>query len=1092
MFKNLPKLPHLLLPILTLLLISSGILSAQSDLVRWNNSGFTPTLVVNNINASNIIVSGGVSITHLAYNSTEDFFQFGNLSTPQQNSGGPDTSRYIEFTITASTGFKIDLNQFNFTYRAQGSPQNFQVRYSKDNFATYYTSIANTVVNGNWTNAAGNISSVNPVLPGETVKIRVYAYNTWNNFHIKRVFDSTIPTNHSQTPRITGTVSSASSANLSVTKTVNTPNPIVGSNVKFTIGANNIGATNATNVRVNDLLPSGYQYISDNASGAYVPGTGIWTIGNLAASGSRSLEITAKVLPTGNHLNTATIASNETDTNPSDNTASATTTPIIPNADVAVTSEMNNLEPTPGNSVIYTINVKNNGPDATTGVSLNNQLPSGFTYQNHTTATGTYNSGTGIWTIGNLASGATVALQVTAQMQNVGPYTQTAAASHYGNDANATNNTASATPSNVCGNCTHALPNGGGHIDVLSDQTYCLHSGTFTGTINIQAGGTVCIASGANFNPSGGGNLFNGNIINRGNMTFEMFNNTTHTVNIVNNGNFNSSSIQNFAGSILNNGTMNITSGGYVQFLTGASLQNYNNMNLLNAHFTNATVHNYGNLSVNNGLTVTGGYWDNHFDGEISINMNSSGSTMTFNGDFDNSGLWRFDRIGNLGGLVNNYAHIQVYNAVNNISNETYLTNDGLLEFINIANIEFNGPMLTNNGDILLTHSSDGNFKMNQAINQVFNNGLISVSGNFEQNAAHSTLVNNCRIITKNFMAREGNTTNSGIINATQNVEIHGNSNFRNNNITSRIQGLNFDNDGVIRGFGSFYFTGYTDNSGGEIYGDDASNPINFYDTTQANPSLIFDSDGGSITDNIIRPLSMQQVDFNTYICTAPPTVAGYPPTTEDLNYSSSTPGVVIIPLTGHAFPHSDVNGQQFTLMYNSIRLFEFGNPNNPTNNSTTLVIPGKGTFTVNTSNGEITFTPEAGFNNGTVTAEYRMSNRWNGTPPIHPGSRKKITISFNTISAMCYKDPNTDEPAEEFTSAGVSTLSETSKGWPENVPNGYLAFESKNKGFVITRVPNENSITQPKEGMLIYDIQARCVKLHNGTDWRCIQKKCD
>lgn len=1080
MLKNTPKLSKPLTQLFfTLFLLTFyNFTFGQTDLVRWNgaSNGFTPTLLASNLAASDITNHGGGTLSNNGQ--WNQFFQVGNWPTPQQNAGYLNESRYIQFTITPNTGYKIDLSQFNFEVQMDGGNANFEVRYSK-NFSLGYSSF-NGTIDGNWANKSVGLSTLPPISSGETLYIRLYVYNTWNSLRIRHSWGGTTG------PTITGTVSSASTADVAVTKTVNISNPVVGTDVIFTIGASNVDTTNATNVRVNDLLPSGYQYVSDNASGTYIPGTGVWTIGNMSAGNSRSLEITAKVLPTGNHNNVATISSNDTDPNTANNTASRSTTPIIPNAEVAVTSTMSNNEPSPATSVTYTINVKNNGPQATTGVSLNNQLPSGFTYQSHNTATGTYNSGTGIWTIGNLANGATVTLQVTAQMQNVGPYTQTATVSHYGNDSNSNNNSASTTPSNVCGNCTNAIPSGSGHIDVLSGQTFCLHSGTFTGTFTLAAGGTICIASGANFTPSNGPATLNGNIINRGFMKFNSYNNST--ASITNYGLFESESFQKFAGSILNNGTITITSGGYIEFLSGSSIQNYHNINLLNAHFTGTTVNNFGDFSVNNGLNVIGGYWENHVDGEILVNMNSAGSTMTFNGDFDNSGLWRFDRIGNLGGLINNYGHIQVYNAVSNITSNTYLTNDGLLEFINIADIQFNGPMLTNNGDLFLTHATDGNFKMNQNINQVYNNGLINVSGNFEQNAEHSTLVNNCRIIARNFMVREGDTTNSGIIHANQNVEVHGNSNLRNNTITSRIQGVNFDNDGVITGFGSFYFTGTTDNSGGEIYGDDASNPINFYDTTPTTSSM-FDMEGGSTTDHVIRPESMTPIDFNSYVCTAPPTAAGYPPTTEDLNFSSTTPAVVVIPLTGHAFPHANVNGQPFTLMYNSIRLFESGNAYNPTNNSTTLVIPGKGVFTVNTSNGEITFTPEASFTNGTAVAEYRMSNSWTGTPPIHPGSRKKITVTFS--QAPCYKDPNTD-PATSSTSTGVTTLRTPAKGWPENVPNGFLALESKDKGFVITRVPNENSITEPKEGMIIYDIQAGCVKLHNGAGWRCIQRKCN
>lgn len=106
------------------------------------------------------------------------------------------------------------------------------------------------------------------------------------------------------------------------------------------------------------------------------------------------------------------------------------------------------------------------------------------------------------------------------------------------------------------------------------------------------------------------------------------------------------------------------------------------------------------------------------------------------------------------------------------------------------------------------------------------------------------------------------------------------------------------------------------------------------------------------------------------------------------------------------------------------------------------------------------------------------------------------ITLCF------CTEDPNTDSP-DEFTKVGISTLANQTVGWPDNIPNGWLTMESKTKGFVITRVQQvgagtdgapdaTDSITDPQEGMLVYDIDAACVKLFNGTIWNCIERSCN
>lgn len=63
---------------------------------------------------------------------------------------------------------------------------------------------------------------------------------------------------------------------------------------------------------------------------------------------------------------------------------------------------------------------------------------------------------------------------------------------------------------------------------------------------------------------------------------------------------------------------------------------------------------------------------------------------------------------------------------------------------------------------------------------------------------------------------------------------------------------------------------------------------------------------------------------------------------------------------------------------------------------------------------------------------------------------------------------------------------------WPEAIPNAFIALESKADGLVLTRVQSSTAIVSPKKGMLIYDVNAACVKLYNGNIWNCIQRSCN
>ncbi|MBL7886247.1 MAG: DUF11 domain-containing protein, partial [Flavobacterium sp.] len=118
-------------------------------------------------------------------------------------------------------------------------------------------------------------------------------------------------------------------ADLSVTKVASNMNPVVGSNVTFTLTATNNGTVNALNTIVNDLLSSScYTFVSATPStGSYNSTTGDWTIGTLNNGASATLNIVATVTSQSGCANSATITSNQTDTVPGNNTSSITPTP---------------------------------------------------------------------------------------------------------------------------------------------------------------------------------------------------------------------------------------------------------------------------------------------------------------------------------------------------------------------------------------------------------------------------------------------------------------------------------------------------------------------------------------------------------------------------------------------------------------------------------------------------------------------------------------------------------------------------------------------------------------------------------------------
>ncbi len=116
-------------------------------------------------------------------------------------------------------------------------------------------------------------------------------------------------------------------------------------------------------------------------------------------------------------------------------------------ADVSIVKTVNNTTVNAGSTLIFTLVVKNNGPDAATGVVASDTLPSLLTFVSATSTVGSFNASTSLWTIGNLASGASATSTITATV-NFGTGGQTinnaAMVAATSADPNLSNNSSSA------------------------------------------------------------------------------------------------------------------------------------------------------------------------------------------------------------------------------------------------------------------------------------------------------------------------------------------------------------------------------------------------------------------------------------------------------------------------------------------------------------------------------------------------------------------------------------------------------------------------------------------------------------------------
>ncbi|WP_147678819.1 DUF11 domain-containing protein [Algibacter pacificus] len=94
-------------------------------------------------------------------------------------------------------------------------------------------------------------------------------------------------------------------------------------------------------------------------------------------------------------------------------------------ADLSLTKIVSEAVPKKGATIVYTLELSNNGPVKATGIKVVDALPVGLSFVSETGA-GTYSSGTNLWTVNNLNVGSTKTLQLTATVDNTGLIKNTA------------------------------------------------------------------------------------------------------------------------------------------------------------------------------------------------------------------------------------------------------------------------------------------------------------------------------------------------------------------------------------------------------------------------------------------------------------------------------------------------------------------------------------------------------------------------------------------------------------------------------------------------------------------------------------------
>lgn len=142
---------------------------------------------------------------------------------------------------------------------------------------------------------------------------------------------------------------------------------------------------------------------------------------------------------------------------------------------------------------------------------------------------------------------------------------------------------------------------------------------------------------------------------------------------------------------------------------------------------------------------------------------------------------------------------------------------------------------------------------------------------------------------------------------------------------------------------------------------------------------------------------------------------------------------------------------------------------------------PYEGTAVISGNNIIFTAAPSTQTNN-IVTFEYQICDA---------NQCDNAVVTITIPGGYCTK-PFNSAVSTITTKIGINTQASSSSAWPLNVPNGFIALESQNKGFVLTRTTSSAIPTADlTDGMIIYDNTDKCIKLYNGSAWRCVQRIC-
>ncbi|WP_296886160.1 DUF11 domain-containing protein, partial [uncultured Methanobrevibacter sp.] len=218
---------------------------------------------------------------------------------------------------------------------------------------------------------------------------------------------------------------------LSLTEVTNVTEAVVGESIKYTITIHNSGLSDATDIKVWNILPAGVKYVSGADTYNETTRNATWTIDKIETGKSARFVLVIKVIQAGKLNNTffANSSENKTVVNrTSDNIT------VIPNVVLSVDKSVDVSYVVVGDLVKYIIIVHNDGLSDATDVKVWDVLPVGVMYVSGADAydEATHNA---TWTIAKIEAGKSASVVLVVNETHEGNMINSVFAHYRGNDS---------------------------------------------------------------------------------------------------------------------------------------------------------------------------------------------------------------------------------------------------------------------------------------------------------------------------------------------------------------------------------------------------------------------------------------------------------------------------------------------------------------------------------------------------------------------------------------------------------------------------------------------------------------------------------